>query len=636
MADTSEGAVTSSVAEVDVLHVEDDPAFAEVAKHFLERCDEALAVTTVTDPATALDRLDEGTFDCVLCDYDMPELTGIELLEDVREAFPDIPFVLFTGKGSEAVASDAFSAGATDYFEKPDDASEYELLAERIATVVEKYHTERRLARSEERYRRLIETAPVPIVVHRGDEVLFANEAAAEFLSADGPGELVGTDPLDYLATDDREVARERVGKLLADETAVDSLVEEYVDVHGNSKHARVAGGAVEYGGDRAVQVMLRDVTERRAYERELERYRQLVEAMGDGIYALDAEGCFEMVNERMTALTGYSRDELLGQYAGYVMTDEGLAKVESAIQSLIDGAAGSVTVEVMARHANGTEVPRELNLTLQSTADDERFAGTVGVVRDITERRAREQELKAQNERLEAFAEIVSHDLRNPLGVVSGYAELARERAADGASGEELIPQLEAIETAAGRMTSLTEDLLTLAEQGETVGDRQPVAVDEAAREVWSTLDTDGATLEVADPDRVRADPTRFQQLLANLLENAVEHGSTGSRPEADDAVEHGSTSGGLEADDAVEHAPDGALTVTVVGTEDGFAVTDDGPGIPSDERDRVFERGYSTADSTGFGLAIVDAIAEAHGWTTTVGESESGGARFHIHTDG
>lgn len=621
MADTSEGAVTASVAEVDVLHVEDDPAFAEVAKQFLERCDEALAVTTVTDPATALDRLDEGTFDCVLCDYVMPELTGIELLEDVRDAFPDIPFILFTGKGSESVASDAFSAGATDYFEKPDDASEYELLAERIATVVEKHHTEWRLARSEERYRRLIETAPVPIVVHRGDEILFANEAAAEFLSAEDPGELVGTDPLDYLATDDREVVRERVGKLLADETAVDSLVEEYVDVDGNSKHARVAGGAVEYGGDRAVQVMLRDVTERRAYERELERYRQLVGAMGDGIYALDAEGCFEMVNERMTALTGYGRDELLGQYAGHVMTDEGLATVESAIQSLVDGAAGSVTVEVMARNADGAEVPRELNLTLQSTADDERFAGTVGVVRDITERRAREQELRAQNERLEAFAEIVGHDLRNPLGVVSGHAELARERAADGASGEELIPQLEAIETAVGRMTSLTEDLLTLAEQGETVGDRRPVAVDEAVREVWSTLDTDGATLAVADPGCVRADPTRFQQLLANLLENAVEHGSTSSGPEVDDAVEHG---------------PEDELTVSVVGTEDGFAVTDDGSGIPSDKRDRVFERGHSTAASTGFGLAIVDAVAEAHGWTATAGESESGGARFHIHTDG
>lgn len=302
-------------------------------------------------------------------------------------------------------------------------------------------------------------------------------------------------------------------------------------------------------------------------------------------------------------------------------MTDEGLATVESAIQSLVDGAAGSVTVEVMARNADGAEVPRELNLTLQSTADDERFAGTVGVVRDITERRAREQELRAQNERLEAFAEIVGHDLRNPLGVVSGHAELARERAADGASGEELIPQLEAIETAVGRMTSLTEDLLTLAEQGETVGDRRPVAVDEAVREVWSTLDTDGATLAVADPGRVRADPTRFQQLLANLLENAVEHGSTSSGPEVDDAVEHG---------------PEDELTVNVVGTEDGFAVTDDGSGIPSDERDRVFERGHSTADSTGFGLAIVDAVAEAHGWTATAGESESGGARFHIHTDG
>jgi PAS domain S-box-containing protein len=641
---------------IEVLHVEDDPAFAEIAERFLRQCDESLDVTTETDPTQVLDRLADGQFDCVLSDYDMPGQTGIELLGAVRERYPDLPFILFTGKGSEEVASDAFSAGATDYFGKPGDAGEYELLAERIATVVEKYRTEQRLERSEERYRRLVETAPVPIAVHRGDEFVFANQAAAEFLAADDPSEIIGTDPLEYLTTDDRSVARERIERLLSSDTTVDSIEERYVDTEGNVKHGLIAGSAVEYGGERAVQAVIRDVTERRERKRELERYQQLVEAMGDGVYALDAEGRFEMVNERMMELTGYSGEELLGRYACDVMTEEGLERSEAAIRSLLQGEPDSVTIEVTARRADGTTVPRELTLTLQPTGPDESFTGTVGVVHDITDRRGRERELKQKNERLEAFAEIVGHDLQNPLNVVSGHVELACERAAEGASGEELVPHLERIESATGRMATMTDDLLALAKQGDTVGERESVALERLADEVWETLETDDATLETEALDTVEADPTRLKQLLANLLENAVEHGSTspasrtrqdavehgptGSRPQADDAVEHGSTSpesseGAATADGGDGGNTEDELTVLVRGTEDGFAVADDGHGVPPEERDEVFERGYSTADGTGFGLSIVKTVAEAHGWTVTVGESEAGGARFEVHVD-
>ncbi|WP_276258410.1 PAS domain S-box protein [Haloglomus litoreum] len=609
---------------IEVLHVEDDPAFATVARRFLERCDPSLEVTSETDPREALDRLEEESFDCVLCDYDMPGMNGIELLESLRESYPELPFILFTGKGSEEVASDAFSAGATDYFGKSSDASEYEVLAERIATVVEKYRTERQLERSEERYRRLVETAPVAIAVHRGDEIAFANRAAADFLGVDAPAELIGDDPLSYLDTDDRAVARERIARLLADEATMESLEERYVDADGNLKHGLVAGSAVEYGGERAVQVIVRDITEHRERQQELERYRQLVEAMGDGVYALDADGCFEMFNERMVELSGYSREELQGRYAGDVMTEAGLETVEAAIQSLLDGETDSVTVEVQAKRADGEVVPRELTLTLQPTEPGESFAGTVGVVHDITDRVKRERELEAQNERLEAFAEIVSHDLRNPLTVVEGHVELARELAEEGASGEELVPQLEAIADATDRMLSMTGDLLTLSRQGDTVGERHPVALAPLARDVWSTLDTGAATLETRDPGQVEADRTRLEQLLANLLENAVEHGSTDGQSSPDDPVE-------TPADGADE-----GLTVTVVGTADGFAVTDDGPGVPQEDRDDVFERGYSTEQGTGVGLAIVRTVAEAHGWTVTVGESAAGGARFEFHTDG
>jgi len=105
------------------------------------------------------------------------------------------------------------------------------------------------------------------------------------------------------------------------------------------------------------------------------------------------------------------------------------------------------------------------------------------------------------------------------------------------------------------------------------------------------------------------------------------VEHDSTSPRSQApDDAVEHDSTS-------PRSQAPDDAVTITVGDLSDGFYLEDDGPGIPESEHDTVFDAGYTTSeDGTGFGLSIVERVAEAHGWEIRVGESEAGGARFEV----
>jgi signal transduction histidine kinase len=131
-----------------------------------------------------------------------------------------------------------------------------------------------------------------------------------------------------------------------------------------------------------------------------------------------------------------------------------------------------------------------------------------------------------------------------------------------------------------------------------------------------------------------VTADPSQVTRLFENLFRNAVEHGSTSPRSQThEDAVEHGSTSSQPKADNAVERG-NGDVDVRVGRLADaGFYVADDGPGIPPEEREKVFEWAYSLGgDDTGFGLAIVRQIAEAHGWAIAVTESESGGARFEF----
>ncbi|MFB6298098.1 MAG: histidine kinase N-terminal 7TM domain-containing protein [Salinirussus sp.] len=213
-------------------------------------------------------------------------------------------------------------------------------------------------------------------------------------------------------------------------------------------------------------------------------------------------------------------------------------------------------------------------------------------VLRDITVQKEREQELQRQNERLDQFASTVSHDLRNPLNVAQLRADLAR-RECDSQHFDALGDALEQMEV-------LIDDLLTFARSGDSADEQTAVDLAEVAEASWKTVETSQATLRVETDLTVRADRNRLQQLLENLYRNAIEHGGP-------------------------------AVTVTVGAADDGFYVADDGPGIPDSERTEIFERGYSTSEAgTGFGLAIVEEIADAHGWEMQVTDSDAGGARF------
>jgi signal transduction histidine kinase len=210
---------------------------------------------------------------------------------------------------------------------------------------------------------------------------------------------------------------------------------------------------------------------------------------------------------------------------------------------------------------------------------------------RRLAERTA---ELERQNDRLEEFAGVVSHDLRNPLEVARGRTELAR----DECDSEHLA----AVERAHDRMTALIDDLLTLAREGDPVTDAAPVDLGRVVGACWRTVDTRNATLRAEAEGMILADDGRLRQLLENLIRNAIEHGG----------------------DD---------VTVAVGTLPDGFYVEDDGPGIGPDRRGEVFDAGYTTSTSgTGFGLRIVEQVADAHGWSARAVESDEGGARFEI----
>ncbi len=209
-------------------------------------------------------------------------------------------------------------------------------------------------------------------------------------------------------------------------------------------------------------------------------------------------------------------------------------------------------------------------------------------------EREQTKERLQRQNERLEEFASVVSHDLRNPLNVLGGSLELAEETAD--------TEHFDRCYRAVARMETLIDDLLALARAGKDIDETEPVDLKALVEACWTNVETGNADIRVETDRVILADETRLRQLLENLLRNAVEHAG-----------------------------PD--VTVTIGNLADGFYVADDGPGIPAPDQEQVFESGYSTSEAgTGFGLSIVEEIAEAHRWSVRITEGEMGSVRFEF----
>ena len=196
----------------------------------------------------------------------------------------------------------------------------------------------------------------------------------------------------------------------------------------------------------------------------------------------------------------------------------------------------------------------------------------------------------------LEEIANILSHDVANPLMVAHGQLDLARKNRDS--------EHLKTVATAHDRLEELIEDVATLARTGEHIKVSADVDIRTVAERAWATVRTQDANLDVVESTTIVADASRLCQLFENLFRNAVVHG--------------GSTV---------------TVQVGLLDERNGFYIEDNGVGIPGDKQADVFEHGYSsTDDHTGLGLSIVRRIVDAHDWSVAVMTSETGGTRFEI----
>jgi len=313
--------------------------------------------------------------------------------------------------------------------------------------------------------------------------------------------------------------------------------------------------------------------------------------ALDDVFYIYDEGGRLVFWNDRLNELFDLTDEEIEGMTPVEFFLDADQPAVERAVERIFE--EGETVVEA---RADTTAGRIRFELTGRRLTDDGNVLGFCGVGRNVTERREWERQLAAQNDRLTEFATILVHDLRNPLAVAKGYLERYL------AAGEQ--EDIDRVTDSLDRIERIVEDVLTVAIEGQAVTDVQSVALDAVARDAWAMVAVDDATLDVRTSLVVDADETRLRRLFENLFRNSVEHGGD-------------------------------EVTVAVVETDTGFAVADDGPGIPESERSHVFAPGFSrTTNGTGFGLYVVQTIAEAHGWAVAATESDAGGAQFEFTT--
>ncbi|RBI64221.1 hypothetical protein DMJ13_06985 [halophilic archaeon] len=345
---------------------------------------------------------------------------------------------------------------------------------------------------------------------------------------------------------------------------------------------------------------MSQDVTDRKRLETELEeserRYRTLAEYFPNGIVTLfDHDLEYTLAAGRGFGDIPVDPEDVEGEPFREVWPEDTADALEPTFEAVLDGEQRSVELEYAGREWVIHSVP----------ITDERgdvFAGMT-MAQDITEQKEREQrleetveKLEQSNERLESFAGMLAHELRNPVTIGQMYCHELPDEANSNA--------VEHVREAFDRVDAMIDVMLALTRGHEAVGERTTVSLADVAREAWDQVETPDATVDI-DVDRtIQADETYIRHLFQNLFENAVEHGGTD-------------------------------VSVTVGELPTGFYVADDGPGIPADDRDAVFEAGFTTAaekGGTGVGLAFVQKLTEVYEWESRAIESAAGGARFEF----
>lgn len=707
---------------IQILYVQDDEEFADLTTTSIRQEDERFAITSVRDARSAQNHLAVEKVDCVVSDYNLPEQNGIELLNSVRKEYPDLPFILFTGEGNEEVASEAISAGVTDYFDKHSGGEQFKLLANRIASAVENYRRQHSLERQKDLFKKTQELANVGAWEHNllNGEIYFSDEIydiygvdseyepdpeadierfyhpndrdtvreatrqavevgeaydiEVRITAADGSKKWVRTtgeptfedgecvrirgtiqditeqadqqrelqllrqsiddadvsmtladpsqddQPLVYVNNAFEELtgysANEVLGRncrfLQGEDTdpakvatlreAINNEEQVTVDISNYRKDGekfwnRLAVKPIYDESDRLVRYLgtQKDITTRKRRTEELIEERRLMNqafnTLDDLFYVLDENGCFQRWNNRVPEVTGYSDAELSDMHALDVFSQDESPKIADVIKRVLNG--HQVTVQADLITADNLTIPFELS-GAQLTDSDGTTTGLVGIGRDITERKERQ-------EYLELVGRVLRHNLRNDMNIIRGQAEILCEEL----TGDNQI--------LAEKIIQISDDLTNMAEKERELADllqEDPnytkIDINQLLKRIKEDMHAKypSAKIEVTCPDNVSFHAsTQFGRAIEEIITNAIVHNDAPS--------------------------PEVSVEVTAGEAESVITIADNGPPIPEMEREILMDGGNRTPlyHASGLGMSLIRLVVTRSGGTIRFAESPTTG---------
>ncbi|WP_254820933.1 sensor histidine kinase [Haloglomus halophilum] len=561
--------------------------------------DATFLTSVAAETDVAVSKLTRSAVDCVVCDEQLLDPKTWAFLHRLDDRFLDIPVIIQTdGTGTDVPEAlyDAVSPG-----EEP----------EALAAVILD------LVGADE------ESAPFA-----GDAVTDLLDRAEEYVAhveRDGTVRMVNASATAQHGLPREEIVGKQLGDLVDDATDIMAAGRKVLETgEGRELHDEQDGrhftATFEPVADDMFEVVVRDVTATRRAEQAFREERAFLESVIDSLsevfFVLDLEFRFVRWNDRVNEVTGWGDEELQGASALEFFSTAGAERAAERLQEVVSEGQATAELEVVG-DTDADPVPFEFTSSLvRDETGEPRYI--CGIGRDISERRATQaeldeaiSELERSNAELEQFAYVASHDLKEPLRMVSSYLQLLDRRYKDDLD-EDAQEFVEFAVDGAERMQDMIRDLLEYSRVGRRDRGFEEVELERvletAQQNLEVAIDESDATVEVGDLPTIEGERSQLVELFQNLLSNAIRYRS--------DATPHVEVDATREDDHWL------------------FTVTDNGRGIPEDRIDRVFDLFYRSdvQESTGIGLALVKKIAERHGGAISVESTPGEGTTFSI----
>ena len=598
-----------------VLYVDDDVSQLSLMKELLPIYEPEITVETAPNPLDVAQRMRKNRYDCLLFDYKMPKLNGIELATQIRKE-SKIPIILYTGQGSEEVAEKAFEVGINDYFRKEPNQEHIQVLAKKIREIAEK-------RRIEQVYSSVVKDSRDAIIIIVGENLAFYNQAFMGLTGATNIKRIKNTSYFSFFPDNEAKQLNKDMKSLLQGKEQF--IISDYKIRKGKRTiPVEINITPIDYLGEKAFLCIIRDLSERIKLEKSIRRseirYRSLLELAPDGIMTINMHGTVTWINPAYTQITGFNKEEIVGKKAWSIKTVKS-GDAGTFFRAFFDLIKGNNVPPIEFQWVNkagetGWGEGRASLLKIENRPTE-----VLVILRDITDSKKLENDLKSYNHELEVLANerakqlleseqmvavgtiasTVSHDLRGPLSAIRNALYLM-DRSPDktpemkqtiSKAVDNAVKMLDEVRARTSE-SELETEMLELSSFIKTIVDETPIPS-------RITVKTDLKMVNVS------IDGLRVRRVLENLISNAV---------------------------DAMNNEGKLIISNSIEGDQVCIIVQDTGTGIPENIKKTLFRPFVTTKNKgTGLGLYYCKKTIEKHNGSITVDSKSGSGSTFTIY---